>query len=250
MRVSPIIVGRIKTGMAIDFFENGLCFYCHLAKNELQTYSEFHSETEASWKKKDDLLQKELDTILKKYPEADHDAIIESHGWNLHLNQIKYPDIHRTAFVVAIYVFLEDQLNGLCETLRESLDTKLRLSDLSGQGIERALLFMSKVALFNLGDISSLALVKNVNKLRNRLVHAGGILPNAVDDMLNIFVKQTRGLRGEPGRRVHIEANFIHALIEGLIGFFDELDGQVSLFMSRAQQSLQADGPAGDESAT
>ena len=236
--------------MAIDFFENGLCFYCHLAKNELQTYSEFHTETEASWKTKDDLLQKELDSILKKYPEANHDEIIESHGWDLHLNQFKYPDIHRTALVVAIYVFLEDQLNGLCETLRESLDTKLRLSDLRGKGIERALLFMSKVALFNLGDISSLALVKNVNKLRNRLVHAGGILPDAVDDRLNIFVKQTLGLRGEPSGRVHIEANFIHDLIEGLIGFFDELDGQVRLFMSRAQQSLQADGSASGGSAT
>ena len=236
--------------MAIDFFENGLCFYCHLAKNELQTYSEFHTETEASWKTKDDLLQKELDSILKKYPEANHDEIIESHGWDLHLNQFKYPDIHRTALVVAIYVFLEDQLNGLCETHRESLDTKLRLSDLSGKGIERALLFMSKVALLDLGDISSLALVKNVNKLRNRLVHAGGILPDAVDDRLNIFVKQTLGLRGEPGGRVHFEANFIHNLIEGLIGFFDELDGQVRLFMSRAQQSLQADGPASGGSAT
>jgi hypothetical protein len=129
--------------MPVDFFENGLCFYCHLAKNELLLYSDFHSKTESLWKQKDELLQEELKSILDKYPEAKHQDIVESHAWDLHLNQYKYPDIHRTALVIAIYVFIEDQLNGLCETLGESLDSQLRLADLTGQGIERALLSVS-----------------------------------------------------------------------------------------------------------
>ena len=235
--------------MPVDFFENGLCFYCRLAKNELLTYSDFHSETELSWKQQDELLQKELESILEKYPEADHQDIVESHGWDLHLNQYKYPDIHRTSLVIAIYVFLEDQLNGLCETLGESLDTRLRLADLGGQGIERALLFLSKIALFDLAIIPSLSFVRHVNKLRNKIVHAGGILPCDPADKLNVFVKDTPGLRGEPRGRVHIDSDFIAHLTGRLISFFDELDEQVQLFMTRAQQGAQADGPASGGSA-
>lgn len=232
--------------MSIDFFQNGLCFYCDLAKNELIAYAEFHSETELLWKQKDELLQKEIDSILKKYPTADHDDIVESYGWNLHLNQIKYPDIHRTALVIAIYVFLEDQLNGLCETLGEAVNTKLRLTDLAGQGIERAFLFLSKVGSFDLGAVPSLSFVKNVSKLRNRMVHAGGILSQDSNDRLNAFVWDTHGLSGEPGRRVQIDADFIHELTNGLVTFFDELDGQVQHFISlaSARTGAQADGSA------
>jgi len=230
--------------MPVDFFENGLCFYCHLAKNELLTYSDFHSKAELSWKQKDELLQKELESILKKYPEADHQDIVESHGWDLHINQYKYPDIHRTALVIAIYVFIEDQLNGFCETLGESLDSRLQLADLNGKGIERALLYLSKIALFDLGAIPSLSFVRYVHKLRNKMVHAGGILPIDPADKLNVFVKDTLGLRGEPGGRVHIDSEFIDHLTGRLVSFFDELDKQVQQFMARAQQATQADGPA------
>lgn len=226
--------------MPVDFFENGLCFYCHLAKNELLTYTDFHSKTELSWKQKDNLLQKELESILEKYPEADHQDIVESYGWNLHLNQYKYPDIHRTALVIAIYVFIEDQLNGLCETLGKSLDTRIRLADLNGQGIERAFLFLSRIALFDLGAIPSLSFVQHVNKLRNKMVHASGILSNDPADKLNVFVKDTLGLRGEPGGRVHIDFDFIAHLTGRLVSFFDELDKQVQQFMARAQQGAQA----------
>ncbi|BBA31996.1 uncharacterized protein sS8_0026 [Methylocaldum marinum] len=227
--------------MRVDFFENGLCFYCHLAKNELLTYSNFHSRAEASWKQQDELLQEELASILEKYPEPDQQDIVDSYGWDLHLNQYKYPDIHRTALVIAIYIFLEDQLNGLCETLCESLDTRLRLSDLNGQGIERALLFLSKIALFDLGCVPSLSFIRDVNRLRNKMVHAGGVLADDPNDKLNVFVQSTNGLRGEPGGRVHIGSEFINNLIDRLVRFFDELDGQVQEFIARAQQGTAAD---------
>jgi hypothetical protein len=152
------LVGQPKASvMQVDFFENGLCFYCHLAKNELLIYRGFNSETEQSWKQKEDLLETEIDSIIAKFPEADPYDIVESHGWDLHLHQFTYPDIHRTALVIGIYVFLEDQLNGLCHTIGESMKMRLDLADLGGKGIERALLFLSKVAEFNLQTISSIS---------------------------------------------------------------------------------------------
>lgn len=220
--------------MAVDFFENGLCFYCHLARNELLSYGEFHSRTEALWKREDETLQEELEGIIEKYPESVREDVIDSYAWDLHVNQYKYPDIHRSTLVIAIYTFLEDQLNGLCSTIGESLETPLRLNDLSGLGVERALLFLSKVAGFDLGQISSLSFVKEVGRLRNKMVHAGGVLPIQEGDKLNKFVLRTDGLRGEPGERVYIHSEFIGGVINSFVAFFDELDSEVQRFMLSA----------------
>ena len=134
--------------------------------------------------------------------------------------------------MVATYIFLEDQLNGLCQTLQESITTRLKLRDINGKGVERAFLFLSKVVGFDLGRISSKSFVNNVNKLRNRIVHARGILPDDQKDSLNKFVERTKGLWGDPGRRVNIASEFIEDLIDQLISLFDEIDIQVQEFIS------------------
>ena len=219
--------------MLVDFFENGLCFYCDLAQKELMAFADFNARTESLWRREDEILQEEIEGILNKYPKADRDDIVDSYAWELHLNQYKYPDIHRSTLVVSIFVFIEDQLNGLCEVLATSMTTKLRFTDLSGQGIERALLFLSKVAGFNLGRISGLSFVKEVGRLRNKMVHAGGILSVDAQDKLNKFVQSTVGLRGEPGSRVHIDQEFITHFIDETVKFFDELDVEVQEFMAR-----------------
>lgn len=220
--------------MTIDFFANGLCFYCQLAKNELDEYSDFHARTEFTWKQQNELLEEELIAILERHPEADRDDIVGSYAWDLHVHQHKYPNIHRTALVVTIYAFLEDQLNGLCETLTACLDTNIKLADLSGQGIERALLFLFKVAGFDLGRISTLSFVRNVARLRNRMVHAGGILPKNADDKLNKFIQATLGLDGPPGGYANIRPEFIGHLFDRFGNFFDELDSQVQKFIQNA----------------
>jgi hypothetical protein len=225
--------GKMNLAEGTDFFENGLSFYCHLAKQELHEYIVFHTETERSWQEKDRQLQTQLESILEKYPASDHHEIVESHGWELHLNQYRYPDIHRTALVVALFIFLEDQLNGLCQTIGESIDSKVSLRDVRGQGTERALTYLAKVAEFEFGAVPSLGFVRDVRRLRNQLVHAGGILPDGENDTLNRFVRDQEGLSGHPGQRVRVSASFIEELAVRLVEFFDQLDGQVQHFMRR-----------------
>lgn len=228
------MLGRTNNLVAgSDFFENGLCFYCQLAKQELHEYLEFHSETERSWQDRDEQLQEHISSILEKYPSSEHGEIVESHGWELHLNQYRYPDIHRTSLVVALFIFVEDQLNGLCQTIGESIDSMVNLHDMRGNGTDRALTYLAKVAEFDLGSIPSLGFVKNARRLRNRLVHAGGLLPDGEDDKLNRFVRDQCGLRGDPGHRVKVAPSFIEELAARLADFFDQLDGQVQQFMRR-----------------
>lgn len=229
--------------MGVDFFENGLLFYCQWAKDELAEYAAVHLETENMWKQKDNLLQSQIDSILKRYPDADADEIVESYGWDLHLNQSRYPGIHRSALVIAIYCYVEDRLNGLCETFSESIDSPIRLRDLNGRGIEKAILYLSKVVGVEFDKFESLPFIKNVNQLRNKLVHARGVLAKDSNDNLCKFVQKTNGLGGTPGEQVRIEASFIEEMIKKMNEFFDELDDPVQGFIQNATCGTEDEKP-------
>lgn len=223
------------------FFITGLCLHCQLAQDELKNFENFHLETEAAWKEKDDCLQSELDEILKKYPEEHHQDIVESHGWELHLNQYKYPSLHRESILITLYNFLENQLNQLCKILSEFIDGDIKLKDLYGQGITRAFLYLTKVANFNLtkmgGELSN---IKSVNLLRNQVVHNGGFLPEEPGHKLNRFISQQSNLSGNPGSTLIIRAEFINEFIKVLINFFEKLDIEVQKFMSEAMGKTNA----------
>ncbi len=221
--------------LKVDFFANGLLFQCHMAQNELKKFSHFHSETEASWTKKDDELQDNLTEILKKYPKEYHQDIIENYSLVLHLNQSKYPNIHRKSLVITIYNFLEAQLKELCVIISESINSKIKLKDLHGKGIERIFLYLSKVAELDLSKMGrEMPYIKNVNALRNQIVHCDGSLPKEAEHKLNKFVSQNSNLSGSPGDNVSLSSRFIIEFIELLIEFFDKLSEEVQAFIGRA----------------
>ncbi|RRW54966.1 hypothetical protein [Pseudomonas moraviensis] len=212
----------------VDFFENGLCIHCHLAKNELIEFLIFNERTEESWKARDNNLQKELNEILEKYPEKSHDDIIDSYAWDLHLNQSKYPDLHRESLLITIFNFLEHQLSSLCKILYESIGSDLKLNEVYGQGVERALLFLTKVAKINLSSFGSeLPEIKGVNLVRNTIVHSGGLLPEDPSSKVNRFVASSADLSGIESGYVNIHPEFIAHFINVLIDFFEKLDIEI-----------------------
>lgn len=219
--------------MAIDFFENGLCIHCHLAKSELREYIDFHFEAEASWEKNDEILQNKLNGILKEYPKEHQQDIVESYSWDLHLNQIKYPHIHRESLILTIYSFFENQLNRLCAILSESVSTNISLKDLKGQGIERAFLYLKKVAGFDLSGMGKeLPYIKNVNTIRNLIVHNGAMIPERPDHKLLRFVTENPHLYGKAGQGIIIRSEFIDQLLEMLINFFKKLEKEVQKYIN------------------
>ncbi len=219
----------------IDFFQNGLCYHCHIAQSELHEFNQFHDETESMWLKKDNKIQDSLSKILNKYTEEHHQEIIENHSWELHLNQSKYPNIHRESLIITIYNFLESRLNQLCLIISESVNSKINLNDLQGKGIERAFLYLSKIADFDLSKMGcEMPYIKNVNVLRNQIVHNGGLLPKDVEHKLNKFVLKNSTLSGKPGNNVSLSYEFISEFIKLLIEFFDKLDKEIQKFINRS----------------
>ncbi|MHC5129073.1 hypothetical protein ACYST8_23820 [Pseudomonas inefficax] len=212
----------------VDFFENGLCLHCHLAKNEVIELLAFNDKAEDAWRLRNANLQEELEVIFSKYPVEKHEDIVDSYAWDLHLNQYKYPALHRESLLITIFSFLEHQLNSLCEILQQSVGGSLKLGDLYGSGVERALLYLSKVAEVDLSSFGAeLPRIKGVNLVRNILVHNGGVLPSDSNAKVNKFIEQSAGISAGGGGRVFIGSEFIPGFIRTLIDFFERLDGEM-----------------------
>jgi hypothetical protein len=224
-------IKKLKRKGTIDM--DLLWIYCHLARNELLTFDSFHFKTEQLWKEESKIFSQNVDSILASYPEDHRHDIVEHHVFELNRIEVHYPEMHRSSLIISLYVFLEVQLNGLCNILGTSIQSKLKLEDFAGKGIERAFLFMSKVASFDLSKFKLLPFLRGFNQLRNNLIHANGILPTNEGGKVNVFVKESSGLDGVPDGRIRINAEFISDLIKKLDEFFTELETQVMTFMAR-----------------
>jgi len=196
------------------------------------SFALFNKQTEVVWKSKDDHMQDELSEILEKYPETNHEEIVDSYSWDLHLNQQKYPSLHRESLIITIFNFLEHELNSLCEKLYESTDSSLKLRDINGKGVERAQLFLTKVAKIDFSAFGSeLSVIKGVNLVRNLIVHNGGLLSGNSDAKVNKFVSSSEHLFGSEGHCIVIGADFIGFFIEVLLSFFERLGEEVQKHM-------------------
>jgi len=178
--------------------------------------------------KKDHALQGELSEMFSRYPKKEHDEIMDGFSWDLHLNQNKYPHLHRESLIITVFNFLEHQLNSLCHIFYESIDSCLKVKDIKGQGVERALTFLSKVAKVDFSRFGpEMLMIKGVNSLRNVIVHNGGYLPKNTDAKVNDFVKKERHLSGVEGAGISIDPEFIGSFIDTLLSFFKKLDVEI-----------------------
>jgi len=222
----------------IDFFMNGLCSLCHIAKNELMGFEAFHKTTEDNWRKINIDLEAQIEKILKEHPKEHHNDIIDDFSLDLHENQEKYPSIHRSSLLITLYCFFENTLNDLCYTLSDSVGSNIKLTDLQGSGVERALLYLSKVAKFDLSKMGgTLPFIKGINKVRNTIVHNGGSLPPDPDSAINIFVKNTSSISGSPNSSIRLEHSFINEMIEIFIQFLEDLDVEVQAHIQMHMKS-------------
>lgn len=119
----------------------------------------------------------------------------EEEYWEFYIDEVApysqdFPRIMRNSLLVSIYTFLEDKIVELCVP---NEDTLLKLSDIKGQGIEQASIYLKKVLCIDFPDNSKeWHYIKKANLIRNCIVHSSGDvsksrnetkLRNAIQDM-------------------------------------------------------------------
>jgi hypothetical protein len=218
--------------MSEDFFDSGLLTFCEETKRSFYEMSIFHKETEDMWSKKDSELQEHIAKRLEGVTPKEHGNVLSGYGEELHLNQLLFPNVHRSSLVISLHTYLEDSLDQLHELVRyhscKNVKYKSRVST-----IERYKSYIVEAGDFNTAIIDkSWFKIDQVNKLRNKLIHENGRLPKEGDDPLNVFVSGNEYLSGVPDSKVHIASGFIGFYIETLLELFENLDVEVAKFSS------------------
>ncbi len=84
-----------------------------------------------------------------------------------------------SSIFISLVAIMEDCFNRLCKMYSNKYKTELEFSDLRGKGLERAFLFLTKIA--KIDSPKKNPLWKEINtaiKARNKIVHEGGIVAN------------------------------------------------------------------------
>lgn len=204
----------------------------------MQDGYEYMYSVEQCFSRKRKKLQEKINEKSNVIDETKRKAYLESYGWELHQNQYRFPDILCETVLLGIYHGFEYGLNTYCEYFRWLRDYPLKFTDLHGNGVERSNLYLKKVVGVSFDNLSNLiGFIRNLNALRNCIVHAGGDLPSDPNARINKFVMDNEHLLGEPNLSVAIRPTFIPFMIEQLSSFIQEIDGEIKKNLQSRHQS-------------
>jgi hypothetical protein len=138
-----------------------------------------------------------------------------------YLARASFPRMLRRQVFVAAYDYLESWSNAFCNCLGKLANSSLKITDLSGQGMERVKSYLSKVVTlsydFKSKDWQSINLY---NDTRNTLVHLNGkVKPEKQKDFIKLF-KSVQGLRLDEHREIVIESAAISQELQDIESFY------------------------------
>lgn len=86
-----------------------------------------------------------------------------------------FPNLQRQSAIICLFSAFEHELNKLCELMQKHENCKVSFKDLNGNGIVRAKDYLVKVVELNIDTSTQNWMeIKNIQKIRNKIVHSNG----------------------------------------------------------------------------
>ncbi|MBE9013502.1 hypothetical protein IQ250_25240 [Pseudanabaenaceae cyanobacterium LEGE 13415] len=147
----------------------------HLAISQLEQMSRYLDTMNAAIQSSQQQFMADLEITIKDMNEAE-----KSDFYNSYENEIielgsDFPTMLFSSFVISWYSFIEHQLISLCKTLDLRISVSVKDDTRYGEGIRRAYKFLDEAGGYKIDNAHWQELIK-VGKIRNRLVHEGGVL--------------------------------------------------------------------------
>ncbi|NHC63073.1 hypothetical protein [Paenalcaligenes suwonensis] len=148
-------------------------------------------------------------------------------SWDLNAIFLEYfPNLQRRSALITLFAFFEHELNKLCALFQATEKYQLSLKDVAGVGIARARTYLSKVALVDLTDPPKpWSDIKNIQALRNLVVHADGRLPQDGQtdrSALHKYIENNELLTGD--REVVLRAGYLKYSLTCFDEYFTQID--------------------------
>lgn len=153
-----------------------------------------------------------------------------------------FPSLQRSSALASIYSVFENQMNTLCDLVKDAIGSKLRFQDLNGTGVERARTYLIKVGGFDLTGLDGGRHWNNVvriREVRNCFVHADGVLNDKTRKIIRAYANEVQSLQ-VLGDRVKLQEGFLEEVVTGCLRYCEVLakaaglifPGRGSLFAS------------------
>lgn len=151
-------------------------------------------------------------------------------SWNLdNLFTRHFPSLQRRSSLITLFGLFENELDNLCRFLQKTQHLSVDLNDIKSQGIDRASIYLSKVArLKGIRETPDWSKVKDIQKIRNLVVHHDGKLTDANEAPKKAelsIVKSSEFLIG--GYRVTIEKGYLKYVVQTFKSYFAQLDKEL-----------------------
>lgn len=141
------------------------------------------------------------------------------------------PNLQRRSALITLFSFLESELDRLCDRVRVQEKSTLQVTDIAAKGILRATTYLAKVGgLSTIRNCSHWTEIKNIQSIRNLIVHSGGMIPDQHDgrrSKIIAYVASTPLLSGTES--VMIELGYLAHCLKTFKAFFGEIHAQMQL---------------------
>jgi hypothetical protein len=133
-----------------------------------------------------------------------------------------FPSLQRRSALVTLFSFFEHELDALCKRIKSQDGCELSLADIAGKGIFRSTTYLTKVAgVTDTRNSPEWHEVKNIQLVRNLIVHADGKLPpppDARSASTAAYIEKSPHLRGTS--EVELMAGYLDHVLRTCDAYF------------------------------
>lgn len=150
---------------------------------------------------------------------------------HFHNLSTEFPNTQRRATIISLFSFFEHRLNVFCDVYNYINNSSITLTDMKGKGIDRARLYLKKVAKIDFPDYSKTwHELKNIQEIRNIIVHKDSELTDN-DEKMEKYIDSSPHLEIynlSSYKELRIKETFLDYFIKVLVDFFVEIENKLS----------------------
>jgi len=174
-----------------------------------------------------DGIEKQAADSVVRYKAIQHTADghqgLDRESWDLeNIFGEYFPSLQRRSAFLTVWSYLEHQLDRLCLLYQSERKSGLSFTDLSGQGIDRSIAYLEKVAgLQGLKASGEWSVLKALQRIRNAIVHSDGKLRDHQGNLKKELVADMKKLGFLTGNEeIVIAEGFLSQVIQTCNSYF------------------------------
>jgi len=163
---------------------------------------------------------KQIEVVEENYAREVHQGL---DGDTYHLPTIfleYFPSLQRRSALLTVCSYFEHELDKLCRLYQSEKGFAVTVGDLRGEGIDRSTRYLKKVVGLNLHYASQeWQEIKNIQQIRNAIVHRGGKVPDkdtvrdGADKAIVDFMNKTESLSRDDDGEIVVGKGFLSHVI-------------------------------------